>query len=437
MTAPAPGPAGGPARAARPAPAPAPAPGPARAPGAGGRPVLALVVSRRRRFTRHVLDRPDIDTVLLRPEGSPVGAPGDRPVFVLRDAAPPDREAARFRAWCAALGRRPRYFCNPDEAAQPSMHRFAAAAGLPHLSPEQVRRATDKTAMKELFADAGLPAARFRVVTSAAEVKDFAGGHGWPVVVKPALSGSSVDTWKAGPDDLAAIDRALAAPPERTWIVEEYVRGTEHQLCALVHGGEVLDAFIAVNPAPLLDALSGAMNADITLAPSEPEPVDGREVARRVVDALGYRDGYLHAEFFLRPDGSFVMGEVAARLGGAELPVSHGLSRGFDMLAAVADVYVGRRPPLEYTRSRSVGELLLPARRGVVTEITPLEELLAMPGVLSGELTASVGDRLDPPRASSACAGHVHIEGENSGVVLNRMREVLSSFTLEVSEAAP
>ncbi|MFD0391987.1 hypothetical protein ACFQ3Z_01400 [Streptomyces nogalater] len=83
-------------------------------------------------------------------------------------------------------------------------------------------------------------------------------------------------------------------------------------------------------------------------------------MAQRIADALGFRAGYLHGEFFIRDDGSFVMGEIAARLGGAELPTSHGLSRGFDMLAAVADVYVGRRPALTYTRDRSVGELLLP-----------------------------------------------------------------------------
>jgi biotin carboxylase len=410
----------------------------APAPGTrSGRPVLALVLSRRRRFTRHVLDRPDIDTVLLRPASSPVGVPDDRPVFVLREDAPPAREAARFREWSARLGLQPEYFCSPDEAAQPSAHRFAAAAGLPHLSPEQVRRATDKTAMKELFADAGLPAARFRVVTSAAEVAEFAAGHGWPVVVKPALSGSSVDTWRVRPDDLAAIDRTLRSRPERTWLVEEYVRGTEHQLCALLHAGDVLDAFIAVNPAPMLDTLSGAMNADITLAPHEREPLDGREVARRIAHALGYRDGYLHAEFFLRPDGSFVMGEIAARLSGAALPDNHGLSRGFDMMAAVADLYVGRRPALAYTLARSVGDLLLPARRGVVSKISPLEELLALPGVISGELTASAGDRLDPPRASNACVGHVHIEGEDSDVVLKRMTDVLSAFTLDVTDEVP
>ncbi|MFG2527047.1 hypothetical protein [Streptomyces sp. NPDC048516] len=160
-------------------------------------------------------------------------------------------------------------------------------------------------------------------------------------------------------------------------------------------------------------------------------------MAQRIADVLDFRAGYLHAEFFTGHDGSFVMGEIAARLGGAELPTSHGLSRGFDMLAAVADVYVDRRPALTYTRDCSVGHLLLPARRGIISDISSLAELTALLGVVSGALTAAVGDRLDPPRASNASSGHVHVEGENSGVVQERMAEVLSRFRLQVAEAQP
>ncbi|MFE9660201.1 ATP-dependent carboxylate-amine ligase [Streptomyces sp. NPDC005955] len=397
--------------------------------------MLLLVVSRRRSFTRHVLERSDIDTVLLRPQTSSVEVPDGRPVFPLRAGISAEAEAERYQRWLSRMGLpRPTFFCNPDESAQSLAHRFASAAGLPHLSPRQVRLSTDKLAMKELFAAAGLPAARFREVASIAEVKEFADRYGWPVIVKPAVSGSAVDTWKVDVDQLGTVDLALRSRPERRWLAEEYVQGVEHQLCALVHEGRVQDAYVAVNPAPVLDALAGAMNADITLAPSEPEPVDGRAVAQRLAGALAFRSGYLHAEFFIGHDGSFVMGEIAARIGGAELPTSHGLSRGFDMLAAVTDVYVGRPPLLEYTRDRSVGHLLLPVRRGVVSGISPLAELTSMPGVLSGVLTVEVGDRLDPPRASNASSGHVHIEGTDSKVVQERMADVLSRFRLEVSE---
>ncbi|MER5887206.1 ATP-dependent carboxylate-amine ligase [Streptomyces sp. NPDC001941] len=403
----------------------------------GERPVLLLVLSRRHRFTRHVQERPDIETVLLRPEGSTVEAPPGGHVFTLPAGQPPRAQAARLRSWLdeRALPR-PNRFCNPDESAQAPAHAFAAAAGLPHLSPGQVRAATDKLAMKELFAAAGLPAARHRRITTAAQAGDFARETGGPVVVKPAVSGSSRDVWKVDGGDLSALDHALRDGADRAWLAEEYVPGTEHQLCALVHEHEVLDAYVAVNPAPVLDAQRGAMNADITLAPSERAPVEARAVAQGLVKALGLEHGYLHAEFFVRPDGSFVMGEVAARIGGAELPTSHGLSRGFDMLAATADVYTGRRPELTYTRDGSAGHLLLPVRPGRVRAVSAPDELTRLPGVVSAEVTARPGDVLARPLTSSASTGVVHVEGPDSSVVRERMEEVLSRFRLEVTAEA-
>ncbi|MFF4415470.1 ATP-grasp domain-containing protein [Streptosporangium sp. NPDC001559] len=399
-----------------------------------GRPVLLLVTSRRRRFTRHLLERPDIGTVLLCTRATAGTVPDGAPCFVIDEDRPLAGEVTRYKKWASGLDAVPAYFCNPDETLQPLTHRFAAFAGLPHMTRDQVRLATDKVAMKELFAAAGLPAARWRVVTSAQEVRAFADRNGWPVVVKPAVSGSSVDVWRFHAHEMTSAARIMAVRPRRRWIVEEHVAGTEHQLCALVHRGEVQDAFVAVNPAPMLETLEGAMNADITLAPSEPKPLDPRKVAQRISDALGYRDGYLHAEFFLRPDGSHVMGEIAARLSGAWLPENHGLSHGFDMLAAVADVYVGRRPQLAYTLDRSVGDLLLPARRGRVLDISPIEDLLSLPGVISGEVTASVGDRLEPARASNACTGYLHIAGRDSKEVRYHMENALSEYRLVTTE---
>ncbi|MFD0391986.1 acetyl-CoA carboxylase biotin carboxylase subunit family protein [Streptomyces nogalater] len=199
------------------------------------RPALLLVVSRRRRFTRHVLDRPDIDTVLLRPEASTVEVPDGRPAFRLRAGSWRRRRPHAFG------GGSPTWACPVRRSsATPTRRRSPRRTGSRpppgfRTSPRQVRLVTDKLAMKELFAAAGLSAARFRAVTSATEVKEFADRYGWPVIVKPAVSGSAVDTWKVDTDRLAAVDLALRSRPDRRWIAEEYIRGTEHQLCALVY----------------------------------------------------------------------------------------------------------------------------------------------------------------------------------------------------------
>lgn len=394
---------------------------------------LLLVLSRRRRFTAMVLRRSDIQTCLLRMAGSAEEAPIGTPCFELDWHRSLVEEAARYWAWVAEIGVKPEYLCNHDEAAQGRVHAFAESVGLPHLTSDQVRIATDKLAMKAMFRQAGIPYARYTEVSSISEIRHFAGKVGWPVIVKPAIGGSSVDVWEVDANNIAELKILISKAGDRRWMAEEFIDGTEYQLCALVHAGVVLDTYLAANPVPMLRAMDGGLNADITLAPSEPRPVDATTIAQRIVDAIGYRDGYLHGELFVRGDGAFVMGEIAARMAGAELPTDHSLAYGFDMLNAVADLYVGRRPELRYTEDRSVGDLLLPARPGYITSISSLDELSVLPGVLGGEIRYHVGDRLDAPRTSSACTGFVHVHGPDSAVVRERMTTVLAHYRLEVA----
>lgn len=397
-------------------------------------PTLLLAESKRARFSRSVLDRGDIDTILLR-----LGDPADRtgtgpqedlsddvPVFELDESAPLEQEIARYQQWLQGIGRTPTFFCNPNEAVQHQAQAFARAAGLPHLTPTQVSRVREKPAMKELYAEAGIPAPRHRPVASEEDIVDFADQHGWPLILKPIDSDTCVGTYKlAGP-----ADPALHHVRDDTyeWIAEEYISGTEYQLCALVSQGRVLGSYISLNPAPILDYLIGSINANITLAPSEPEPIDSRALSQQLVDALGYEHGYLHGEFFIAHDGRFVMGELAARLSGCEVPLNHGLSYGFDIMTAIADLYVGRTPSLTHTRDRSVGDLLLPTAPGVVTTVSSEDEILSMPGVISCQINVQVGEELRPNRASSACSGVVQVEGKDSLEVHERMLAVLDAY---------
>jgi biotin carboxylase len=231
-----------------------------------------------------------------------------------------------------------------------------------------------------------------------------------------------------GPDDLAKIPEPT---PERQWMVEEYIRGTEHQLCALVSRGKVLDAYLSVNPVPILEVLDGAINANITFAPGEELPLDVRSVCQELVDGFGLDHGYFHAECFLMDDGTLCVGEAAARITGCEVPANHGLSRGFDIHRATLDTYLGRTPDLDYAEDRAVGDLLLPVKPGRVVSLSTEEELRRLPGVLAVKMKLAVGDVAEPPRASHASSGYLHVAGATAAEVEQRMRNVLDHFTIE------
>jgi biotin carboxylase len=413
------------------------------------RPVLLLVDNRPTDFTRYILDRTDIDVVLLRfddfadvtPNWPSWGrlpqwyrnATADLPAFDLRADRPLEDEAERYGKCMASLGVTPRFFCNPEEYTQDIANRFAGLVGLPHLTEQQVRWVRNKAEMKNRFAELGIAAARYRRVSSVDEIHRFAEAHGWPVVLKPVDSFCTIDTHRI--NSAAELERLAPTLPPRTWMVEEFIDGTEYQLCALVARGRVLDTFVSFNPSPLLDTLEGSMNADVTLGPRCAESSltsSVRNLVERLVDGMRLDHGYLHMEFFVTLDGTIRMSEIGARLAGCGIPNNHGLAYGFDIFGATLDLYLQRVPELRYTEDRCVGDLLLPTRAGRVVSMTPLDELLSLPGVIAGQYEVSEGDVVTRRRASNARSGLVYVEGASVDEVLKRMQTVLDTYELTV-----
>ncbi|MGI5478660.1 ATP-grasp domain-containing protein [Streptomyces lavendofoliae] len=401
-------------------------------------PVLLMTDDRPSSFTRHAARVLDGQLVLLRftelrhdLSQQYLRETEHLPVFWVREGVPLEEEAHRYRVWVDSLPARPNRFCNPSEPRQALAQRFASLAGLPHLTERQVRWVRDKSAIKDKFRQLGLATARYARVRAASDVLNFTRRHGWPVVLKPVDSFACVDTHRLdAPDDMALIDFAA-----REWMVEEFLNGTEWETCALIHAGEVLDAWPSAMPCRPLDIVDGAMNANISVGSGEGPPVDVRHLVQRVISGMGIDHGYAHLEFFV--DGGEVrLGEIGLRLAGCEIPANHGLAYGFDIFGATLDVYLGRRPELRYRRRRCVGDLLLPLPgSGVVRRVTGTHELMRIPGVLDAVLKVEAGATVTGRRASHNASGYVHVAGASVSEVEQRMREVLRTFSIELDPA--
>lgn len=404
----------------------------------GHEPALLMVDDRASTFTRHAAQALGERLVLLRFAELRRDLSDDHlrrtahlPAFWVRAGAPLEEEAERYATWADGLPVRPGRFCNPSEPRQAVAQRFARLAGLPHLTEQQVTWVRDKAAMKDKFRELGLRTARYARVADAAGVERFAALCGWPLVLKPTDSFACVDTYRlTGPACLEDIDFTA-----RDWLVEEHLAGTEWEVCGLVHGGEVLDAWPSAMPCRPLDIVDGAMNANISVATDEGPPVDLRALLQTVTTGMGIDHGYLHMEFFL-VDGEIHAGEIGVRPAGCEITANHGLAYGFDVFGATLDVYLGRRPSLRYGERRCAGDLLLPLPgSGTVRAVTPGEELLRIPGVVEAVLKVGAGDTVAARRASHNASGYVHVTGTSIGEVERRMRAVLDAFTIDVVPA--
>ncbi len=199
-------------------------------------------------------------------------------------------------------------------------------AGVPYVGSGVLASAAcmDKHYMKALLAAAGLPVEPHVVVRPREWVEDPAAvaaavaSLGWPVFVKPARGGSSIGISKvSGPDELAAaIDKARAWDPKvmveaavagreiECGVLEDPDAGPQASVPAEIHvraGHEFYDF-----DAKYLDgATELAVPADLTAA----QTGQVRRLAVAAFTALSC-EGLARVDFFLTPDGRFVVNEV-------------------------------------------------------------------------------------------------------------------------------
>ena len=197
--------------------------------------------------------------------------------------------------------------------------RLREALGLPGMKVEETLPFRDKEIMKQALDAAGLRTPRHARCTTADEMRDAAERIGFPLIVKPIAGAGSADTYRVDDDEgLEEVLHKTRHVPEVS--VEEFIRGEEYTFDTICADGEILYWNIAwYRPAPLLARTEQWISPQtITLRDVEaPHLAPGRELGRAVIEALGFRTGFTHMEWFLTADGEAVFGEIGARPPGA------------------------------------------------------------------------------------------------------------------------
>jgi len=84
-----------------------------------------------------------------------------------------------------------------------------------------------------------------------------------------------------------------------------------------------------------------------------------RKMARGAIAALGLTDGMTHMEWFQRPDGSLVIGEIAQRPPGANISTMTGLAHGVDVFRSWVRAVVDGELDGVWERKYAVGSAFL------------------------------------------------------------------------------
>ena len=391
------------------------------------------------------------ELALLWPAAGQDG-PGLRPAQTLPLVFRDPGEAAR--ALVDQLGAvRPAAIIGVDDQTAVIAARASALLGLPHNPVASVEAARDKALSRQRLREAGVPVPWFEVVQrelDAAALEALCGRSRFPCVVKPLTLSASRGVIRA--DDASQLKVAIARvaqllrspqvaerrdPALLRLLVEEFLPGPEVALEGMLRAGELETLALFDKP----DALEGPFFEEtLYVTPSRhPDELQRQTalMAQRAARALGLREGPVHAELRLTPEGPRVL-EVAARSIGGLCSRTLRFGVGSTLEELILRHALGQPAPAQEREAQAAGVVMLPIpRRGILREVRGVLAARAVPGIEDVVITARLDAELVPLPEGSAYLGFAFARAATPDAVERALRAAQAALSFTVLPALP
>lgn len=303
---------------------------------------------------------------------------------------------------------------------------------LPGLTVDQTLAFRDKEVMKQRLDAAGIRTPSHARALTKDQVRAAAGSIGFPLIVKPIDGAGSTDTYRI--DNVEELENVL---PMLTHIrqvsVEEYISGDEFTYDTVCAGGRILYENIAwYQTKPIEEKKHQWVSpACLCLRNLDMDDIqDGRRMGRRVIEAMGFRTGFTHMEWFRKSDGEVVFGEIAARPAGAQLVDAMNYASDIDLFRGWANAVchggLGQHVERKYN-SAVIGKRA--QGRGRIREIVGLDQVRHEFGpAIAGFKMPSIGSPSGDWRAGSPSDGYVFVRHPD----LEACREIADRVSRDV-----
>jgi biotin carboxylase len=309
--------------------------------------------------------------------------------------------------------------------------------GIDGMNVETALNVRDKSRMKSVLTDAGVPCARHQLVTNPDEAWAFAAAVGFPLVAKPPAGAGAQATYRL--DDQSALSGWLEAIPphaEAPGLLEEFLVGDEHTFDSVTVGGETVFSSISDYVPTPLDVLRQPWVQWTVILPRElNDPRYERiwDTGPAALRALGVRDALTHMEWFRRPDGSIAVSEVTARPPGAQITSMLGYVHEVDFYRVWAELVIhGTFDPPE--RKYAAGTAYLRGQgRGRVRAVHGIEELQREIGDLVVE--ARLPEVGQAASSGYEGEGYVIVRHPDTEVVRDALHRIITRLRVELVEA--
>lgn len=219
---------------------------------------------------------------------------------------------------------------------------FGVKTGICGSSVESIK---EKSEMKKIYAEAGIPTARQQKASDGVEAAlSFASLAGYPLIAKPDIGVGAGGTHKIHNEE--ELRSFFDTTPEwHNYVIEEFVTGDICSYDAIVDShGEPLFESMTVWPPSIMDIVNKKLDLSYYVDKAMPESL--RSLGRRTVKAFGVTRRFVHLEFFrldkphagLGDTGDFVALEVNMRPAGGYTPDMMNYAHSTDVYKIWADM---------------------------------------------------------------------------------------------------
>lgn len=353
--------------------------------------------------------------------------------YRVADALDPQHLVDAARALAGQFGE-PLAYIAALEQLQVPLATAREVLGIEGLSSDAAKNFRDKSRMKDVLRDAGVPCARHALIGNAPAAYEFTQRVGFPVVVKPPDGAGGKATYRLDrPQDLDDYLQRFSPNPNNPTLFEEFVRGTEHSFdCVFVEGKPVWHSISRYMPSPL-DVLE---NDWIQWCVMLPRDIDGpeydsiREAGVAANRALGLSTGLSHMEWFHLADDTIAISEVGARPPGAQFSTLLSYAHDVDFYKAWPQLMVYRtfEPP---RRNYAAGAAYIRGQgRGRVVRIHGVDDVQHRFGDIVVE--AKLPQQGQPPSDSYEGDGYIIVRHPDTDVVQNALQEIVATIRVEL-----
>lgn len=344
-------------------------------------------------------------------------------------------EIINFKKWLNDKNIQLDYFLNDSEYYLEFSNKFARHLNLDALTDEQIRWVRDKYFMKKRFNDINIDTVKYATVNSKEELKKyFIDNNQEKIIFKPRSGMNSIDTYII--ESLDDIENLKVDIEPNKYMVEEFCNDREWSIESLVQNGQVLDSYLTYIPNPTIWAsISNDLNCHMTMTkvPNYFKFIP-KNFIQKIVDGMNLENGVMTIEVFISDDGKVKASELGWRLPGCQATLNHSLSYGIDIYDILLDIAIRKKVSLKYNdRIVSVGDLYLPNKEGAVTEVTPIESLLEMDGVINGELFVKIGDYQKKRRVGNDASGWVQVIGKDEKETFKKMQVIFNNYIINTN----